>query len=122
METIKRKIMDPTDIDDPAYCLLKIQIHNVLNETIDKMDIRDCDEGAVTIKISLKTEETALPYKENTVKKLSVDWKVTGQITEKTQTDGDLYDADKYYMAVDDSGKMILKRIEEAQHTMDEYI
>ena len=122
METSKRQFMDPTDLDDPAYGLLKIQIHNVLKDTIDKMDLRDCDEGAVTIKISLKTEETALPYRLDTVKKLSVDWKLTGQITEKTQSDGDLYEADKFYMATDDRGNPILKRIEDAQHSIDEFI
>ncbi len=122
METSKRNFMDPTDLDDPGYALLKVQIHNALRDTIDKMDLRDCEEGQVSVKIALKTEEAVLPYKLDTVKKLSVDWKVTGQITEKTQQDGDIFDADKFYMTVDHGGRMILKRIEEPQHSIDEYL
>lgn len=120
MET-KRNLIE-LKIDDPAFALLKIQIDNLLKDTIMKMADRSCDEGAVSIKISLKTEEANLPITHDLVDKLSVDWKLTGQIVEKKQADGNIYDAHEYYLDWDDPKNPTMRLIKDAQHSIDEYM
>lgn len=109
-------------INDQCFSLLKIQIDNLLKDTLTKMADRGTDEGAISIKITLKTEETALPNKMDMVEKLAIDWKLTGQIVEKTQADGNVYEADQYYLDWDDPKHPVLRRIPKAQHTVDEYL
>lgn len=110
------------NIDDPAFALLKIQIDNHLRSTISNMVDRNSDEGAISIKIKLKTEEYDLPNRGDLVDRLSVNWTITGQIVEKEQADGNIYDADQYYLSWDDPKHPVLKRIPKAQHEISEYL
>lgn len=117
----KRNRMIP-EIDDPMFALLKVQINNELRDTIRKMRARESDEGTVTVKILLTTEEAAVPYKSDYAEKLSINWKLTGQIVEKSQADGLVLNADQYYLEFDEDGKPYMQRIQQAQHEIDEYL
>lgn len=117
----KRQKMN-LEIDDPAFELLKVQINNELNNTVSKMRLRESDEGTVTIKIQLSTIEAAVPYKSDYVEKLMIGWKLTGQIVEKSQADGNVLNADQYYLDFDEDGKPYMQRIQQAQHEIDEYL
>lgn len=109
-------------IDDPAFALLKVQIDNLLRDTITKMTDRSSDEGSISIKIMLKTQEASLPYQQDLVEKLSIDWKLTGQIVEKTQTDGNVYDADQFYLDWENPKNPVMRRIPKAQREIHEYL
>lgn len=117
----KRKVMN-LEIDDQAFALLKVQINNALKGVVTSMRDHGSDEGTVTVKIALSTEEAAVPDKGDYVEKLSVDWKLTVQIPLKSQTDGGIYDADQYYLDFDENGKPYMQRIQQAQHEIDEYL
>lgn len=118
----KRKFINPADIDDPAYALLKVQINNALKKVSKDMEEMGSEDGNVTIKIMLSTEEAAVPYKADYVQKLSVGWKVTQQITIKDQADGGIYDWAQYYLEFDADGIPVMKKIQDAQHEIDEYL
>lgn len=117
----KRNRMNP-EIDDPMFALLKVQINNELRDTIKKMRARESDEGTVTIKILLTTEEAAIPNQSDYVEKLRINWKLTGQIVEKSQADGNVLNADQYYLTFDEEGKPYMQRIQDGQHEIDEYL
>jgi len=72
--------------------------------------------------MELSTEEAAVPYKSDYVEKLMIGWKLTGQIVEKSQADGNVLNADQYYLDFDEDGKPYMQRIQQAQHEIDEYI
>lgn len=117
----KRPIME-MEIDDPAFALLKVQINNALKDVLGKMVETETEDGKITISITLGTEEVVVPYREDYVNQLKVNWKVARQITLKDSTDGNVWGSENYYLEFDEHGKPYMKRIQQAQHEIDEYL
>ena len=109
------------NIEDPAFGLMRLQFNGALHRVIDSMEIKDVDESTVTMKVKIQKEMKAIENREP-AQVLNISYKISSQLVLKEDTDGDLPEIKEFEMEFDDRGHLIMQRIYDPQHKIDEYM
>ena len=120
MERDKRETME-LSIEDPAFALLRIQFDGALKRAVDQMDLKNVDEATISVKVKITKDEKYIQNRP-AADVLNISYKIDQQIVVKEQSDGDITELEQFEMTYDDRNNLVLQRIHDPQHKIDEYL
>ena len=119
--TEKERLSMELDVEDPAFSLMRIQLSGELKKAFRQMDDVNAEEATVTMKVRLCKIEGRTPA-GSACEKLEMDYKITRAVTLKEQAGGPVTELNKFEIAYDDQGEQYLRRIDDPQHKIEEYL
>ena len=115
------KTTDFKGLAGPEFELMRLQLGTALKLAIKQMDEARVDDADVTMKIKLRRHNDFVENGE-IVTKLSMDYKITRQVSLKDYSDGTCTSLDGFELIFDAEGNPYLREIPKGQQTLDDYI